>query len=295
MPSQNSTGGNAGSGHRSAAADPAAAPSRIADLKIRAISALVLGPPVLFAVWYGEWVFDAVIALVALLAAREWTRLVEPDRFPYAMMLALVGVAAVIGADFLWDSEAALIAAITATVLLYGVGRGTGLRHAGLVAFTVPYVALACVALMWLRNDTGGDGFGLFLYLLLVIWGTDIGAYAAGRSIGGPKLMPRISPKKTWAGLIGGMASAAAVGAGVASAMGAQSPLTAACIGAVLAVVGQAGDLFESHMKRRSNVKDSGHLIPGHGGLLDRIDGLIAAAPVLALLYALSEGAWTWW
>lgn len=127
---------------------------------------------------------------------------------------------------------------------------------------------------------------GLLIYLLFCIWATDIGAYAAGKSIGGPKLAPRISPKKTWAGLVGGMLSAAAFGAGVAVAFDAERPWLAAVLGMVLAVVGQIGDLFESGIKRRFDVKDSGRLIPGHGGLLDRVDGLIVAAPVFALFHA---------
>jgi phosphatidate cytidylyltransferase len=167
-------------------------------------------------------------------------------------------------------------------------------RHRWLLAFGVPYIALGSVALVWVREDAAG-GLGLLIYVLFAVWATDIGAYAAGKSIGGPRLAPRISPKKTWAGLIGGMLSAALVGAGVAAAFGAALPVVAALLGAVLAVVGQAGDLFESAIKRRYNVKDSGRLIPGHGGLLDRVDGLIVAAPVFALFHATLGNSLAWW
>jgi phosphatidate cytidylyltransferase len=129
------------------------------------------------------------------------------------------------------------------------------------------------------------------VWLLLVVWTTDIGAYFAGRSIGGPKLAPRISPGKTWAGLVGGMAAAGLVG-GLLTALAGAGFWLAAGLGALLAAVAQAGDLFESRLKRHAGVKDSGHLIPGHGGLLDRIDGLVFAAPTFALVVALmGQGA----
>jgi phosphatidate cytidylyltransferase len=141
------------------------------------------------------------------------------------------------------------------------------------------------VALVWLRGDVGGAR--LILWLMATVWATDIGAFFAGRLIGGPKLAPRISPKKTWAGLIGAMASAGLVGI-VAdfSVPGAPGAAVLAAAGAVMAVVAQAGDLGESWVKRHFGAKDSSALIPGHGGLLDRVDGLLAAALALA--------AWQW-
>ncbi|MDX2113290.1 MAG: phosphatidate cytidylyltransferase [Alphaproteobacteria bacterium] len=155
------------------------------------------------------------------------------------------------------------------------------------------YVALPCASLVWLRNaefasDLNG-GAHVVLYLLFVVWATDIGAYFAGKRIGGPKLAPALSPNKTWAGLLGGMAAAAAVGAICASFT--PYPLSlvgCALLAMLLAVVAQAGDLFESWLKRRAGVKDSGTLIPGHGGLLDRIDGLVTATPLFALMVYLS-------
>ncbi|MFC7332080.1 phosphatidate cytidylyltransferase [Rhodocista pekingensis] len=296
MPSKSTTGGIAGSGHRSAAAEPAPAGARSSDLKTRFLSAIILAPPVLAAVWFGGPVFDALVVLAAALSVREWVRLVAPA--PATLMpllLSLVAVGAVMAADLAWGTATALPVAAAATVALYGACLLAGVGPRALVALTVPYIALACVALMWLRNATGEDGRSLFFFLLLAIWATDIGAYAAGRTIGGPKLAPRVSPKKTWAGLIGGMLAAALVGAGVAFFADAGRPLVAALIAACLAVAGQAGDLFESFMKRRSHVKDSGHLIPGHGGLLDRIDGLIVAAPVFALVHGLAGESLQWW
>ncbi|WP_404813489.1 phosphatidate cytidylyltransferase [Indioceanicola profundi] len=247
------------------------------------------------AAWFGGWLFELILVAAAVLSAREWVRLAEPGPQSWTLGLSIPAVLIVIGADLLSGMQAGLVAAALATPALWLAARLRGMKHPGLVALTVPYIGLACVALIWLRNDTGDDGRGLLFFLLFAIWATDVGAYAAGRSIGGPKLAPRFSPKKTWAGLIGGMVAAALFGYGVAFLDGAGRPWIAAIIASILAVIGQIGDLFESHMKRRSQVKDSGTLIPGHGGLLDRIDGLIAAAPVFALIHGLAGDGMGWW
>jgi len=161
-------------------------------------------------------------------------------------------------------------------------------RFAGLA-----YVAVPCASLIWLRDvrfeNNANAGARLVLFLMLVIWATDIGAYFAGRKIGGPKLAPRLSPSKTWAGLGGGILSAAIVG-GISCSFTPYPPSLIACMdmGAVLAIVAQGGDLFESWLKRRIGAKNSGDLIPGHGGLLDRVDGLIFTTPLFAWLVYMS-------
>lgn len=150
------------------------------------------------------------------------------------------------------------------------------------------YVALPCASLLWLRSQT--HGMELVLFVLLAIWATDIGAYFTGRKIGGPKLWSALSPKKTWAGLGGGIVSAAVIACVATSFTPFPTSLPGAVIiGAALAIIGQAGDFFESWLKRRANVKDSSNLIPGHGGLLDRVDGMIFTLPLFALLAYLSE------
>jgi phosphatidate cytidylyltransferase len=128
------------------------------------------------------------------------------------------------------------------------------------------------------------------MFVMLIVWVTDIGGYFAGRGIGGPKLWPRVSPKKTWAGAIGGFAASLAVAAGFA-ACGFGKILPMLLLGAVLSVASQLGDLFESAVKRRFGVKDSSHIIPGHGGLLDRLDGFVAAVVVAAIFGLLRGGA----
>lgn len=146
------------------------------------------------------------------------------------------------------------------------------------------YAAVPCASLIWLRYSS----FKLVLFVMFVVWATDIGAYFAGRKIGGPKMAPTISPGKTWAGLGGGAGSAAVVAALCETFTPWPTGVIAAFfLGAVLALVAQGGDLFESWLKRRAGVKDSGTLIPGHGGLLDRVDGLTFTLPLFALLVAL--------
>lgn len=157
----------------------------------------------------------------------------------------------------------------------------------------VAYVAVPCASLIWLRNVMiEGDiaaGTHIVLYIILVVVATDIGAFFAGRRIGGPKLAPKISPNKTWAGLGGGVVSAAVVG-GISAMFTPYPPSIIACmdLAALLALVSQGGDLFESWLKRRVGIKDSGTLIPGHGGILDRVDGLVFTLPVFAWFLYLS-------
>jgi phosphatidate cytidylyltransferase len=162
------------------------------------------------------------------------------------------------------------------------------------LAAGVPYVGIGCIALIGLRGD-GQAGLANVLFLVAIVWASDIGAYLAGRLIGGAKLAPSISPSKTWAGAIGALVAAVAVGLGMAGAFGPYATGPVVLIAALLGIAAQAGDLLESWIKRRCHVKDSSHLIPGHGGLLDRVDGLLAAAPVAALMaLALGPGVKLW-
>jgi phosphatidate cytidylyltransferase len=159
----------------------------------------------------------------------------------------------------------------------------------------VLWIALAAAALVLLRADPAA-GRANVIFVMLVVWGTDIGAYAAGRAIGGPRLAPRISPGKTWSGFAGGLLAAVAAGIVVAAVQGPASGLpTAAAIAAFLSVIGQAGDLLESLAKRHFGVKDSGHLIPGHGGALDRLDAMLAVLPVAWLLAQLAGHGLVMW
>jgi phosphatidate cytidylyltransferase len=161
------------------------------------------------------------------------------------------------------------------------------------------YVGLAGIALIWLRHDPLA-GLPNILFLLLVVWASDVGAYLAGRLLGGPRLAPRISPGKTWAGACGGLLAAVAMGYIVAvcfwlSSGGAGLSWRIAVVAVALGFASQLGDLLESAIKRHFGVKDSGRLIPGHGGLFDRLDGFLTAGPLAALLaLALGPGVMLW-
>jgi phosphatidate cytidylyltransferase len=184
------------------------------------------------------------------------------------------------------------VAMIGLAVEWLGLCRRSGwapLRPIGLA-----YVVLAGAALLWLRNDAD-TGRADVVFLLVVVWAGDIGAYLVGRWIGGPRLAPGISPGKTWSGAIGGLLAAVAAGLLAAHFLSNAASWRAVVIAAVLDVVAQGGDLLESFVKRRLEVKDSGQLIPGHGGLFDRLDGVLAAAPAAALLaLALGRGVVLW-
>jgi phosphatidate cytidylyltransferase len=151
------------------------------------------------------------------------------------------------------------------------------------VAGGIPYAGALAIAPITLRTD-GEHGFLAVIFLFAIVWTTDIVAYFVGRAVGGPKLMPQVSPKKTWSGALGG--TVAAVVAAVVFAHAAALPgwFALAMLAVVLSVFAQGGDLFESFLKRRFGAKDSGHLIPGHGGLMDRLDGFVTASVVAALI-----------
>jgi phosphatidate cytidylyltransferase len=167
-------------------------------------------------------------------------------------------------------------------------------RRPLLIPAGLAYIAVPGAAILWLRDDPVA-GRANVLFLLFVVWACDIGAYLVGRWIGGARLAPSISPGKTWSGALGGLLIAIAVGLLAAHLLSGVTTWRAAVCAAFLAVVAQAGDLLESFIKRRLEVKDSGHLIPGHGGLFDRLDGVMAVAPVAAVLaFALGRGVVLW-
>jgi phosphatidate cytidylyltransferase len=157
----------------------------------------------------------------------------------------------------------------------------------------VLYSIAALLALLWLRHQPG-FGRETILWILACVWATDIGAYFVGSYAGGAKLAPSISPSKTWSGLVGGLCASAVVSTACAVVFDAGNTPVLAVTGMAIAVVAQAGDLLESSAKRRAGVKDSGNIIPGHGGILDRIDGLIAALVLIAAIRLVAGGEWPW-
>jgi phosphatidate cytidylyltransferase len=263
-------------------------------LRRRILSALVLAPIALAVVWHGGWIFEAWMVLAGALMAREWGRLTAAGHPGVAGLLLAAGVVAAMAATTIgiaaWQGGLGLI---FGACLIYGLARIVGVEAAGWLAIGMLAIGVPCVAFVWLREQPVGGRWAVF-WLLGVVWATDIGAYAVGRWLGGPRLAPRVSPNKTWSGLIGGVASAALVGALGAALLGVDVGLPALA-GGLLAGVAQAGDLAESLVKRRFGAKDTGSLIPGHGGLLDRVDGLLATTPVVALLMWLKGGSVFGW
>jgi len=263
-------------------------------LGLRVISSVVMIAAALVAVSAGPGIFALFIVAGVVVLAWEWVRLTGEGRFGATGAALAFTVVAIVASAVAGRPLLALGAAALASLIVYVFARRSGRDHPRWIAAGPLYIGLPAVALIWLRDD-GEQGRQLILWLMLTVWATDIGAFFAGRLIGGPLLAPRISPKKTWAGLIGAIVSAAVVGA-IASGIDSQAPATVllAAAGAILAIVAQAGDLGESWVKRRFGVKDASHIIPGHGGLFDRVDGLIAAAVVLAVWQWLSGGGLAW-
>lgn len=260
------------------------------DLQKRFLSALVLGPGVLLCIWLGAEPWTALVALAAGILAWEWVRICQLRNRSLPGVIVPVAVLAGVGLGVAERPGAALVVLLAGAALagLAGWLKGEGARPSRLFAFGVLYVGLSCLSLVELRHDNEA-GRANVLFLFMVVWACDIGAYVAGRAIGGAKLWPAVSPNKTWAGALGGLAGAVLVGLGTAQALAPGGAWLAMAVAAILGVAAQAGDLAESAIKRHFNVKDSSALIPGHGGLLDRLDGLMAAAPV-ALLIAFGAG-----
>jgi phosphatidate cytidylyltransferase len=230
------------------------------------------------ALWFGGWPFWLVVVIAGLLTIGEWADLAGATpqqrrlgQYALTVPLAIMAPAAD-GPSFfalgLVAGAAFFVAAVTRRSQL-----GWGVIYAG----------LPILALLVLRNRP--DGLLLTFWAMALVWACDSGAFFAGRAIGGAKLAPSISPNKTWAGFIGGIVAAGAFAALLVWLFA--LPVTLAIATPVLAVLAQAGDLYESHLKRRAGVKDSGNLLPGHGGLMDRLDGLVAVAPAAALLLLL--------
>jgi phosphatidate cytidylyltransferase len=264
-------------------AAPAAVAEQGRNLLLRVAVALVLAPFTVAVAYAGGWLWAALVTLAVIGLYVEWLMIVGAARqtrvvAPGVVALAISGFCLAFGR--IDGSLLALALGLAGVALLSPQRRGW--TAAGFV-----YAAAAEIASVLVRLDQA-EGFAALMLILLVVWVTDTGGYFAGRGIGGPKLWPRVSPRKTWAGAIGGFAASVAVTAGFAAlGLGKTGPLL--LLGAVLSIASQLGDLFESAVKRHFGVKDSSQLIPGHGGLLDRLDGLVAAV-VLAAIFGLLRG-----
>ena len=274
-------------------ATPAATTGQEArNLLIRVAVALVLAPLAIAIAYAGGWLWTALATLAAIGLYIEWLSIVGAltPRLVALGTIALAIAGLLLATGRIDASLLVLIAGLAAIPVLSPQRRvwtATGFA----------YAAAAEVASVVVRLDPA-RGFLSLILIFLVVWITDIGGYFAGRGIGGPKLWPRVSPNKTWAGAIGGFAASLLVAAGffaVVAQKADPSPMLkmshVLLLGAVLSIASQFGDLFESAVKRRFGVKDSSHLIPGHGGLLDRLDGFVAAIVLAAIFGFLRGGA----
>jgi phosphatidate cytidylyltransferase len=264
------------------------------NLTLRVASAAVLAPVVLASTYVGGWIFLALCALAAGGILWEWTSLAA-HRADLRVLLpglaALLAGAVLVGLDLpenAWGMIAlgAVLAGLV-TVTWPG-GQGAPIS-AGLAGGGVIYAGAAFLGPALLRRDPE-RGLTALLFLFAIVWITDIFAFCCGRAMGGPLLWPSVSPKKTWSGAIGGLAGGVAAGVAVAYASGIGKLGIVGVMAFVLSVLAQAGDLFESAVKRRSGAKDSSQLIPGHGGLMDRLDGFLIAAFAALLIGILRQG-----
>jgi phosphatidate cytidylyltransferase len=265
-------------------AAPAAATGQDShNLLMRIVAALVLAPLAIATAYAGGWFWAGLVTLASVGLYLEWLMVVNAAgdiRVTASGSVAIAVAGWCLAAGHLQVALAALALGLAAAALL------SGERRRWIIAGFL-YAAAALIASVLVRLDEP-EGLIALIFVLLVVWGSDIGGYFAGRGIGGPKLWPRVSPKKTWAGAIGGFAASLAVAAGFA-AFGVGKFLPLLVLAAVLSIASQLGDLFESAVKRRFGVKDSSHIIPGHGGLMDRLDGYVAAI-VLAAVFGILRG-----
>lgn len=253
------------------------------DLPKRIASAAVLAPLGLAAIWFGGLAFAVLVAAATVGMAYE------------ALTMARLRLTPAVLIRFASLPVAVVCASLGLPLFGLSVMLAACLFSSAMQAFGLVYLGLGPVALVWLR-DAPDVGRANVIVLLLIVWASDIGAYLTGRAIGGRKLAPAISPGKTVSGAVGGLAAAVTVGATSAFWQGATGfSWQAIGFAALIGCLAQAGDLFESLVKRHFGVKDSGWLIPGHGGLLDRLDALIVVAPVAALLaLLLGRGVVIW-
>jgi phosphatidate cytidylyltransferase len=260
--------------------------SRGGELALRVCSALVLVPIAIGTAYLGGWPFAVFWGLAAMGVLWEWISLVARSDHRTVLM---TGGASLALAVALVATGHLLAAVIVLAISTLGVAALAPAKWRTWIAAGVPYAGALGVAPVVLRSDSE-DGFLAVIFLFAIVWTTDVVAYFSGRAIGGPKLMAQVSPKKTWSGAIGGTLAAVIVAFVLAKMMALSGLFAIAMLAVVLSICTQGGDLFESFLKRRFGAKDSGHLIPGHGGLMDRLDGFITASVVAALVGLLRGG-----
>lgn len=271
------------------ATKPAATPSSLdqgKNLSLRIVSSAVMAPVAIAVTYMGGWPFGLFWTIAAIGVLYEWMRLVARPVDRHAF---LTGVGTITASAVLMAINHPIVAVLIIALGALGAAAVASVRRPIWLAAGVAYAGLLVYAPLFIREDTG-HGFIVIIMLFAIVWATDIVGYFVGRAVGGPKLAPAISPKKTWSGAIAGAIAAIAGALTVASLSSLQPTFPLAVLALLLSACSQSGDLLESKIKRMFDAKDAGNLIPGHGGLMDRLDGFWAAAVAAALIGALRGG-----
>ncbi len=247
--------------------------SKKSSLIKRAVSSVILAPVTLFLLFLGAPFVNLFAILCGTLLSWEWATMVpnKKNALYAAAYTSSVVVICMMPAEFIF-----LTLAVMAIATVIVAIKSKGEEHRALLVLGVPYISLGIGSLVWFYALTNSL---LLIWFVLIVWGVDVGAFIVGTTVKGPKLAPSISPNKTWSGLIGGVCVSAIVSYVYFVALGINFAPYFAAFAGLLAVIAQCGDLIESKIKRHLNLKDSSNLIPGHGGIFDRVDGLIFAAP----------------
>lgn len=263
------------------------------SLNTRVISALILAPLVAGATYIGSPVYDLLVLAAIVVMAWEWRRLCAAQHFDTAGIIMTIVVVGATGLT--WFQQvglAVLLVAAGALIVFFMIAGSEGKSSIWTIAGLLT-IGLTGISMILIRRI--GDDWSVTIWLLVAVWATDINAFLVGRTVGGPKLAPKISPGKTWSGLIGGIVGAVGWSMIWALWTGAEQVGTVALLGAAIAIFAQLGDLGVSRVKRRYGVKDTGTLIPGHGGLLDRVDGIMGAVPIAIFCIVLKIGDMSLW
>lgn len=266
------------------------------DLGPRVASGVVMAVAAAAFTWAGGWPFAGMILAIGVVLAWEWSRVVRGPDFDVAMIAHMVAAGTAVILSAIGAIGLSILALLIGAILVILLTVG---HHPALSSLGVWYAGLPAIALLWFRQDPV-YGLAAVAFLIVIVVVTDTAAYFSGRLIGGPRVWPRVSPNKTWAGLIGALIGSALAGAGIATLLPHTSGAKLAALAALLALMAQAGDFAESALKRKFGAKDASNIIPGHGGIMDRVDGLVAAVIVAAMIAAFAniqapaQGLLTW-
>lgn len=256
----------------------------LSELRLRIISATLMIPAVVLCTWFGELSFAAIVLVTAALVFVEWSRMLHLERQRALQAAGVAGLVVLTATALTYPIDVTLGVWLAATLLVGLLGGIAGGGHrAAWAGLGMLYAGMALVSLLTLR--AGPHGFAVIAFIFVVAWITDIAAFFVGRRLRGPKLWPAVSPGKTWSGAIGGLVFGLAGGALLALPLHFALSAELVLFTAAIVIAAQAGDLLESAIKRRFGVKDAGKLIPGHGGVMDRVDGLVLASAA-AVMFA---------